>query len=502
MELQRRTALKGGAAAVAGVLTGGPFAGLLAPASAAAPQAPHRRLRAIPDLRDGQVRLHLPEGFSYRSFHDTEFSVVLNDGTNLPGRHDGMGAFAAPNGNILLVRNHEVTNQLPATAFGGPDTPAPYDGHAGAGCTTIEVTKYGEVEKSWTSLNGTMFNCSGGVMPWGSWITCEETINGPDVGPDFQNRPNTDLEQKHGYIFEVPAKDDGQSNRQPITRAGRFPHEAVSFDPVDGILYLTEDNFEFASGFYRYIPKRHPMETGYLDNEGRLQMLAITGQPNAHLEARQPRRATYGVRWVDIPDPDPLMAPGTTNDQALVKVGDQGRAQGAALFSRLEGQVYDTNVVYFTSTQGGGAAEQDWAMPSVPDDDDDNTTGFGKGNGQGWAYHCRSQTLQALYQAPVDKPEAELTFDFPDNITTSRDGTLVVCEDAGAPNYIRGLSRGGQVWDIALNRLVSQVTGLPRFGDEFAGTSFSPDGHTLFVNIQATRGMTFAIWGPWKRIGV
>ena len=68
MELQRRTALKGGAAAVAGVLTGGPFAGLLAPAGAAAPQAPHRRLRAIPDLRDGQVRLHLPEGFSYRSF--------------------------------------------------------------------------------------------------------------------------------------------------------------------------------------------------------------------------------------------------------------------------------------------------------------------------------------------------------------------------------------------------------------------------------------------------
>ncbi|HET9998298.1 MAG TPA: alkaline phosphatase PhoX [Nocardioides sp.] len=500
MELQRRTALKGGAAAVAGALTGGPFAGLLAPAGAAAPQAPHRRLRPIPDLRDQQVRLHLPEGFQYRSFHDTEFPVVLDDGTNLPGRHDGMGAFAAPNGNILLVRNHEVTNQLPVTAF-GPGSP--YDGHAGAGCTSIEVTKYGEVVKSWTSLNGTMFNCSGGVMPWGSWITCEETINGPDVGPDFQNRPNTDLEQKHGYIFEVPAKDDGQSNRRPITRAGRFPHEAVSFDPVDGILYLTEDNFEFASGFYRYIPKRHPMEVGYLDNEGRLQMLAITGHPNAHLEARQPQRATYGVRWVDIPDPDPLMAPGTTNDQALVKVGDQGRAQGAALFSRLEGQVYDTNVVYFTSTQGGAEAEQDWAIPPVPDDDDDNNSGFGKGNGQVWAYHCRSQTLQVLYQAPVDDTEANLTFDFPDNITTSADGTLVVCEDSTVDNYIRGLSRGGQLWDIALNRLVSQLGAKPtRYGDEFAGSTFSPDGHTLFVNIQASRGMTFAIWGPWQRIGV
>ena len=28
------------------------------------------------------------------------------------------------------------------------------------------------------------------------------------------------------------------------------------------------------------------------------------------------------------------------------------------------------------------------------------------------------------------------------------------------------------------------------------------DGHTLFVNIQASRGMTFAIWGPWQSIGV
>ncbi len=500
MDLQRRTALKGGAAAVAGAITGGPFAGLLAPASAAGSRAPHRALRPIPDARDGVVRLHLPKGFSYRSFHDTEATVTLDDGTVLPGRHDGMGAFAAPNGNILLVRNHEVTNQVPVTAF-GPGTP--YDGHAGAGCTTIEVTKYGEVVKSWTSLNGTMFNCSGGVMPWGSWITCEETINGPDVGPDFQNRPNTDLEQKHGYVFEVPAEDDGQSNRQPITQAGRFPHEAVSFDPVDGILYLTEDNFEFPSGFYRYIPKNHPMETGFLDNEGRLQMLAVTGRPNAHLEARQPRRATYGVRWVDIADPDPDMPADTTNDQALVKVGDQGRAQGAALFSRLEGQVYDDNVVYFTSTQGGAAAEQDWG---APDDEappnDDNLSGFGKGNGQVWAYHCRSQTLQVLYQAPVDDIEANLTFDFPDNITTSRDGTLVVCEDSTVDNYIRGLSRGGKLWDIALNRLVSSLTGLPRFGDEFAGSTFSPDGHTLFVNIQASRGMTFAIWGPWKQIGV
>ena len=80
-------------------------------------QAPNLRdLRAIPDLRDGQVRLWLPEGFQYRSFHDTEFPTVLNDGTALPGRHDGMGAFPGPNGNVMLVRNHEINN--PGAPFG------------------------------------------------------------------------------------------------------------------------------------------------------------------------------------------------------------------------------------------------------------------------------------------------------------------------------------------------------------------------------------------------
>ena len=496
MSLDRRSVLKSTAAAA---VVGGPFAGLIA-APAEARRPPNAaNLVPIPDLRDNEVRLHLPRGYQYRSFHDTEETVVLDDGTTLPGRHDGMGAFRGPNGNILLVRNHEVTNLPNTPAFGPGD---PYDAEAGAGTTTVEVTKFGEVERAFTSLNGTMFNCSGGIMPWGSWITCEETINGPDVGPDFQGQPNTGLEERHGFVFEVPK--DGQSDRQPIRSAGRFPHEAVSFDPVDGILYLTEDNFEFPSGFYRYLPPSNPMTTGRLEDGGRLQMLAVKGQPNAHLEARQRRRATYQVTWVDIDDPDPTFpfTPGqvapTSNDEALVHVGAQGRAQGAALFSRLEGQVYDNNVIYFTSTQGGGPAEQDLG---APDDDDDNTSGFGKGNGQVWAYHCRSQTLQVLYQAPVDDAEANQTFDFPDNITTSKRGTLVVCEDSSVDNYIRGLSRGGQLWDIALNRLVSS-TGTPRFGDEFAGSMFSPDGHTLFVNIQASRGMTFAIWGPWRSIGV
>jgi secreted PhoX family phosphatase len=478
--INRRRFLQGAAGAGTALALGGPFQGFTALGANNKPD--FRKLRAIPDLRDGVVRLHLPEGFQYRSFHDTTTPVVLDDGTALPGRHDGMGAFPAGNGNVLLVRNHEVNN--PGPAFGdGADA---YDPMAQAGTTTVEVTHEGVVVNSYTSLNGTQMNCSGGQMPWGSWISVEETVNGPDVGPDFTGVSNIPLTKRHGFIFDVPS--DAQSDRRPITKAGRFAHEAVAFDPEEGILYETEDDFGFPSGFFRYIPATNPMETGSLDNDGRLQMLAVAGQPNADLARTQRRRATYKVEWVDIEDPDPSFpfTPGqtapTSNNDAISYVASQGWEQGAAFFSRLEGCVYDNGVIYFTSTQGGGPAE-----PTTSD----SVNGWGNGNGQIWAYRIASETLQLIYQS--SGPDV---LDFPDNVTTSPRGTIILCEDNVNDNFIRGLSRGGKLFDIALNRMPG------RTNDEFAGSTFSPDGGTLFVNIQASRGLTFAIWGPWEKIGV
>jgi len=488
MSVDRRTVLKTSAA----IAAAGPFAGLLAaPAEARTPPRT-AALVPVPDARDGKVRLWLPEGFEYRSFHDTETPVTLTDGTALPGRHDGMGAFKGPGGTVILVRNHEVNGARPA--FGPGD---PYDTMAGGGTTTIQVTRYGEVIRSFTSLNGTMMNCSGGQMPWGAWVTCEETINGPDVGPDFTGVSNVPLTEPHGYVFAVPASafpGEGQSNREPIKQAGRFAHEAVSFDPRAGQLYLTEDNFGFASGFYRYTPPAHPMEVGELRDGGTLHMLKVKGVTNAHLEGNQVPDTEYDVEWVEIAQPDvhypytPGVVAPTSNNTALVHVSSQGWAQGAAYFSRLEGQVFSKGNVFFTSTQGGGATE---ATSTAGD-----ANGYGNGTGQVWCYDPRAERLRVVFQSPDAG-----TLDLPDNITTSNRGTLVICEDNVNDNFIRGLSPEGDLWDIALNRLTSS-TGVNRSNDEFAGTTFSHTGQTLFVNIQASAGMTFAIWGPWGQIGV
>lgn len=480
-QLQRRTFIKLGAGAA---LVGGPFAGFVnSPAGAArtAMQA-SAGLVAVRDKRDDKVRLHVPPGFEYRSFHDTEDGVLLADGTRLPGRHDGMGAFGDPGGRtVTLVRNHEISD---STGSFGPPTAPVYDSAAGGGTTTVTVDLHGDVEDSFTSLSGTLMNCSGGVMPWGSWITCEETVNGPDVGPDFTGKPNTALQKPHGYIFEVPAG-PGRASAEPITSAGRFAHEAVSWDGK--YLYLTEDNFGFASGFYRYKPPNRPERDGYIANGGKLQMLRVVGQNNAHLEGSFKRGTTFRVAWVKIKDPDPDFSSREevpSNNEALTYVSSQGWAKGAAYFSRLEGQVHEDGVVYFTSTQGGGP----------PEEGNKSSSGFGNGHGQVWAYHTKRRTLTLVYQSPNRE-----TLDFPDNITT-RNGTLVVCEDGKDDNYVRALTPRGTLRNIAWNQLRTGPDG-DRTDDEFAGSTFSPDGQTLYVNIQADNGMTFAIWGPWDDAG-
>jgi secreted PhoX family phosphatase len=205
--------------------------------------------------------------------------------------------------------------------------------------------------------------------------------------------------------------------------------------------------------------------------------------------------ATYDVDWVTIGDPAPSFpfTPGVTaptaNDTALVHVGNQGRAQGAAGFSRLEGATFAKGHIHFTSTQGGGPAE---TGPQL-------IIGYGRGAGQVWAYDPKRATLTCEYQSPGTS-----NLELPDNITARNDrGTIVICEDGPGDNYIRGLTRDAELFDIALNRLRrNNPPFAPRFAEEFAGATFSPDGGTLFVNIQAAQAVTFAIWGPWGRLNV
>lgn len=479
MAIDRRQLLRASLGTIAGALaTAVPIHALQASAVAARSGAtavrPSGPISPKPDLRDGQTRLALPDGWAYRSFGAT--GDMMADGVATPGRQDGMAAFDGPGGTIRVARNHEERES--GTPIG--DAAKAYDGNTIAGTTILEIDPVTrELRRDWVSLNGTNFNCAGGTTPWGTWLSAEETVNGPDVGPDFAGN-GPDFEQPHGFIFEVnPQWGLGAHPKaKPIRKVGRFPHEACAIDPRTGILYQTEDQFLFPGGIYRYRTDENPVTAGRLLDGGTLEMMRVRGSSEpVVLGGVLTQGDTFDIDWVVIDEPDPSFSASAPppNDEAIRHVSLQGFAKNAAKFGRPEGCWFADGFLWFTCTRGGST---DAALNESPEGE------YGDGRGQVWRYGPAAEQLTLVFQSTDPA-----VLDLPDNMTISPAGNVVLCEDGAEGNFIRSLGKDGTMTDIAQN-----VTERP--DEEFAGVCFSPDGRTIFVNIQAASGITFAIWRP------
>ena len=73
---------------------------------------------------DPKAYLDLPEGFSYKII--SKQGNKMSDGFLVPGRPDGMGAFALDDNRVIIVRNHENSpNPIENSPFGpGVDSSA------------------------------------------------------------------------------------------------------------------------------------------------------------------------------------------------------------------------------------------------------------------------------------------------------------------------------------------------------------------------------------------
>ena len=393
-------------------------------------------MRPTADQTTDAELLRLPPGFSYKS---TSWSLdPTDDGNVVSGLHDGMGAFVGADGRtVTLVRNHEIT-LAPLLA----DRPA-YDPTCGGGTTTLRFDlASGEWLDSRVSLAGTYKNCAGGPTPWGSWLTCEETLADPSTHA---------VARRHGFVFEVPA--DGAGDPLPLAGLGRFKHEAAAVDPATGIVYLTED--ESRAGLYRFAPGAGAAGAASLRGPGRLQMLALDSRPGSGPAAP--------VGWVDVDEPEAL---------GRWSAYRQGAARGGMTFKRLEGCWLEDGFLYFVSTTGGAA-----------------------GKGQVWALDIARDRLTLLYESPGRE-----TLDMPDNVVSIPGLGLMLCEDGRSPTRLRLLTDDGAIVTVAENAVV--LDGLKGLHGDYRGGEWCGvcrAGDWLFANLQVP-GITVAITGPWESL--
>ena len=404
-----------------------------------------------PLVSDPAGIMDLPSGFSYIIV--SRVGDPMNDGFFVPGAADGMAAFEGPSGQTIVVRNHEVNPGAdPAMGAFGPDNAllskldpnllydAGVDGSPALGGTTTFVydTARQELVSQYLSLAGTLRNCAGGPTPWNTWITCEEITT--RAGEDGAAKD-------HGYAFQVPASATPTiAIPEPLRAMGRFNREAVAVDPATNIIYQTEDTHDGL--IYRFIPD----DPSDIAAGGRLQVLRVRDQASLDTRNWDAQTVSVGteleIDWLDIED---VEAP--LDDLRL-----RGFDQGAARFARGEGMWYGNDAVYFACTNGGQAeCGQIWRL--TPD-----------------------RTLE-LFVEPNDPGLIENA----DNLTVTPWGDLIVCEDGSNEQFLVGVTPEGELYKFARNAVSNS---------EMAGATFSPDGTTLFVNIQHN-GLTLAITGQW-----
>lgn len=141
--------------------------------------------------------VRLPPGFTSRVVA-TSGEVVAGSGIAYHSDPDGAATFAQADGGFLYAVNSE-------SVFGG--------------VSVLAFDRDARVVDYYPVLTDSNRNCAGGKMPWGTWMSCEETPT--------------------GRVFECDPSGRRAAVHWPLL--GAFNHEAVAYDTQNDHLYLTED---------------------------------------------------------------------------------------------------------------------------------------------------------------------------------------------------------------------------------------------------------------------
>ena len=267
---------------------------------------PVGRLGDIGPLADADANgLKLPSGFTSRVIAKANEPVARTSFV-WHTDPDGGAVYPHPEGGWVYVSNREFQP---------------------GGVNALRFDSAGEIQGAYNILPGTQtrLNCSGGVTPWRTWLSCEEWDG--------------------GAVWECDPF--GVASAVQRTTLGNFAHEAAAVDPRTNVIYLTEDQPD--SRFYRFVPAT-PNVGGIPDlSMGKLQAMRVlnAGGPDP-----------WAVDWLDVPMPNPLHLP-ETPPELQPQMPTRRQLPESTAFDGGEGLWYHGGLLFFTTKGDGRVWEHD-----------------------------------------------------------------------------------------------------------------------------------------------
>lgn len=379
--------------------------------------------------------------------------------------------------------SHDATLFLPMQGssnqgklFVGHETKFHPQGKEGGGASTIfEVQlkngQWGVIgdkhKTNYDPVGGTVNNCGATITPFGTLLTAEEFFpksNG-DIGQLSSEIMEQENEQKPYLNFGFMVEVDPATNQaiRKLKKMGRFVHEHAHVDSNNNTVYLTNDDKPAVFFKYVYSSKAEWTEGDLFamkENQGK-------------------------VSWVQLPK----------RATVLNNARDEAIKLGATLFLRHEWMTVVDGKMYITETghdfidlspylEMGGKPASYFKM--------NKQGGIQDPYGRILEFDIEQQTIRPFIEGGVIGNKDH--FSNPDCITSfsrGKNNYLLVCEDIIARDNGRSKQVSVTLNDVFLielipgkseNKMKRIMTAAP--GSEPTGACFTPDGKTLFINIQ------------------
>jgi uncharacterized protein len=436
--------------------------------------------------------------------------------------HDAIELFPLPSGNALLAINYEYTDDglLHPDGMKTWNADKVRKSQAAHGVGILEISpggnawkvvkpsKYARRVTAYTPMRmagpaagsaplageilGTLNNCGGGRTPWGTYLTCEENFNGyfanggsippeqrrygisargagyrwHEFDPRFDAQANPEEPNKFGWVVEIDPYDP---LAQPVKRTalGRFKHEgAMVTAAADGrvVVYMGDDErFEYV---YKFVSKRAYDPTNRAANRDLLD--------EGTLYVAKFGAGGHG-EWLALPQ----------SPQALIYTRLAADELGATKMDRPEWLAVHpvTQDVYVTLTNNDRRGRDGQPGPDPANPRAVNVYGhilkWREIGGDPAATKFRWE-LFAL-------GGEEKGFGSPDGLWFDPRGVLWIQTDVSTSALNRGpYAKLGNnqmlAADVATGEIRRFLTGPA--GCEVTGITLSPDGRTMFANIQ------------------